>query len=366
VLFLAAVVGEDDAPVLATDTATPENTTSGGLIWSEPTTTWDVNDLGPKSWWRAQYYYRARWYAPGIMSFIERDPLGFHDSSNMLQFLGYSPFTLIDPFGTNVVPEPDLPKPLFPWLPEGPEVPELPLLPGTPPIRTPGPPGFYPAPEKGDIQGPLRRDINTTRRMARDLERFTQKYASLTTNMNTGMAVSFAFDMADKYDGSSGFSIEGIGAIGPWGAHLGLNVQVFHKPGGRYSLGLYGFETLTDSNLHNFAPFTTGVTGLGGGVSGSINVAKAFKQEVNNPRGWEGYVETLSGSGPIPGIPIIGAGMSFFGSENFFGVEASVGFGTPFTAAWSTPNFHLLLEKKDVDRSTVEAIYALLLQRASP
>jgi len=38
-LFLAAVVvGEDDAPTLATNTATPENTTSGGLIWSAPTT----------------------------------------------------------------------------------------------------------------------------------------------------------------------------------------------------------------------------------------------------------------------------------------------------------------------------------------
>ncbi|RLE25232.1 MAG: hypothetical protein DRJ61_19345, partial [Acidobacteria bacterium] len=60
---------------LATDTATPENTTSGGLIWSAPTTTWDVSDLGPKSWWRAQYYYRARWYSPSALVFLERDSI---------------------------------------------------------------------------------------------------------------------------------------------------------------------------------------------------------------------------------------------------------------------------------------------------
>lgn len=95
ILFLAAVVGEDDAPALAT----PENTTSGGLIWSAPTTTWDVSTLGPKSWWRAQYYYRARWYAPGMVSFAERDPEGYSDSPDLTQALGFNGFNFFDPNG---------------------------------------------------------------------------------------------------------------------------------------------------------------------------------------------------------------------------------------------------------------------------
>ncbi len=103
VLFLAAVVGEDDAPVLATDTATPENTTSGGLIWSAPTTTWDVSDLGPKSWWRAQYHYRARWYAPGILSFLERDPVGYVDGSNQYRLLAGDHANRLDPLGRESV-----------------------------------------------------------------------------------------------------------------------------------------------------------------------------------------------------------------------------------------------------------------------
>jgi hypothetical protein len=99
-LFLAAVVaGEDDAPTLATDTATPENTTSGGLIWSAPTTTWDVNDLGPKSWWRAQYYYRARWYSPGMVSFLERDPFSHVEGINDYGFVLFDPANLGDPWG---------------------------------------------------------------------------------------------------------------------------------------------------------------------------------------------------------------------------------------------------------------------------
>ena len=99
-LFLAAVAaGEDDAPAAETAEATWQKTASGGLSWSSPTTTWDVSDLGPKSWWRAQYYYRARWYAPGISSFLERDPLGPIDSFNLYQLAGYSSVNYVDPSG---------------------------------------------------------------------------------------------------------------------------------------------------------------------------------------------------------------------------------------------------------------------------
>ncbi|RLE33473.1 MAG: hypothetical protein DRJ61_07150 [Acidobacteria bacterium] len=99
ILFLAAVAAEDDVPALATDTATPEKTTSGGLIWSAPTTTWDVSALGPKSWWRAQYYYRARWYEPGMVGFLQADPYQHLDSSNRHQAFGFSGFNNLDPSG---------------------------------------------------------------------------------------------------------------------------------------------------------------------------------------------------------------------------------------------------------------------------
>jgi hypothetical protein len=99
ILFLAAVVGEDDVPARVTDTAPPEKTASGGLVWSEPTTTWDVNDLGPKPWWRAQYYYRARWYLPegGVLG--ERDPVGYVFSPSLYNPLLFSGYNIVDTLG---------------------------------------------------------------------------------------------------------------------------------------------------------------------------------------------------------------------------------------------------------------------------
>jgi hypothetical protein len=45
------------------------------------------------------YYYRARWYDPQLVNFIERDPIGYHDSANLYQALNYSPMNFTDPFG---------------------------------------------------------------------------------------------------------------------------------------------------------------------------------------------------------------------------------------------------------------------------
>jgi len=45
------------------------------------------------------YSYRARWCDPQLVNFIERDPIGYHDSPNLYQALNYSPVNFTDPFG---------------------------------------------------------------------------------------------------------------------------------------------------------------------------------------------------------------------------------------------------------------------------
>jgi len=46
-----------------------------------------------------QYSYRARWYLPEGGVFLERDPVGYGDSEDLYQVLGYSPVNFRDPFG---------------------------------------------------------------------------------------------------------------------------------------------------------------------------------------------------------------------------------------------------------------------------
>jgi len=45
------------------------------------------------------YYYRARWYDPMLVNFIERDPAGYADSPSLMQAFRYDPVNRRDPFG---------------------------------------------------------------------------------------------------------------------------------------------------------------------------------------------------------------------------------------------------------------------------
>jgi RHS repeat-associated protein len=45
------------------------------------------------------YYYRARWYDPMLVNFIERDPAAYADSPNLMQAFRYDPVNRRDPLG---------------------------------------------------------------------------------------------------------------------------------------------------------------------------------------------------------------------------------------------------------------------------
>lgn len=45
------------------------------------------------------YYYRARYYDPGIGRFMDEDPLGFGGGINFYAYVGNSPISNIDPSG---------------------------------------------------------------------------------------------------------------------------------------------------------------------------------------------------------------------------------------------------------------------------
>jgi RHS repeat-associated protein len=50
------------------------------------------------------YYYRARWYDPQLVNFIERDPAGYADSPNLMQAFGLNPVSNRDPWGRWIIP----------------------------------------------------------------------------------------------------------------------------------------------------------------------------------------------------------------------------------------------------------------------
>ena len=45
------------------------------------------------------YYYRARYYDPGLGRFLETDPLGYVDSENLYAYVGNNPWNWVDPKG---------------------------------------------------------------------------------------------------------------------------------------------------------------------------------------------------------------------------------------------------------------------------
>jgi len=55
---------------------------------------------------QGMYYYRARWYLPEGGVFGERDPLGYGDSADLYQVLGYQPAGIVDPFGLKITTQP--------------------------------------------------------------------------------------------------------------------------------------------------------------------------------------------------------------------------------------------------------------------
>ena len=71
---------------------TPRRATSEyGLTTAFQGRTWH-HDLG-------LYHYRARWHDPTLQSFVQPDPLGYVDSHNLFQGLGYSGYNTVDPLG---------------------------------------------------------------------------------------------------------------------------------------------------------------------------------------------------------------------------------------------------------------------------
>ena len=341
ILFLAAVVGEDDVPARVTDTAPPEKTASGGLVWSEPTTTWDVNDLGPKPWWRAQYYYRARWYLPEGGVFGERDPLGYQDSVSFYQPLMNSPFNWNDPWGWSAVPTPPAPKPSFPFV-DPDAVPEVPPGTAIDGIRGPRAPGMYSG-QFGSSEGYNEGVLSASDfvRQGSDGSALLKGALELAESFVPGLAPKMMADKliesAGSHHYSAGFSALSGAVAWPFAGMAGsANLQIFFNEG-YYYVGLFGTESLADFKKKNrryneraggvLAP--VGVSGFGAGLSiGSVNVARARYGTPNTPKEWTGFFNSWTLNwGAYSGSVFWSSGFRTPFSARMRGVELGLGPG---------------------------------------
>ncbi len=59
------------------------------------------------------YYYRARYYHPGLQRFISEDPIGFADGPNLYAYAINSPLDSVDPLGLEVAWWESLMGPLY-------------------------------------------------------------------------------------------------------------------------------------------------------------------------------------------------------------------------------------------------------------
>jgi RHS repeat-associated protein len=114
------------------------NTTTSGL-----TSTNVFQYTGRENDGNGLYFYRARYYSPGLGRFVSEDPLRFYGGYNLYAYVNDSPIDYVDPLGQQQrysPPQKALPLPPG-WFPKPPPIrPPISPLPPTPPPTLPQPP----------------------------------------------------------------------------------------------------------------------------------------------------------------------------------------------------------------------------------
>jgi len=82
------------------------NTTSSGAPSSNPFQFTEKENDGTGA-----YYYRARYYAPGLERFVSEDPLGAGGGHNVCAYADNDPLNYVDPFGLKRRKRKPTPKP---------------------------------------------------------------------------------------------------------------------------------------------------------------------------------------------------------------------------------------------------------------
>ncbi len=315
-----------------TDTQ-PEATSAYGVTNLFQGRTWH-QDLG-------MYSYRARWYLPEMGEFGERDPIWPPKHANRFEAFDSRPTGVRDPLGRDA------------W---------------TRDFNS-----FISRKERENAREWAERNSN----FKAEALGWIDLVADVTASDSTKAEVDFMLDMAEKYNGASGVSIEGTLAWPMIGVAGGINLEVFHKDNGRntYDMGLYGLETISNFKKSERAKFNDvqkvlapfGVSGFGIGPAASYNIAIARGPAYNTPEKWLGAFGTYSVSSPLMGPPV-SASVSYFDSDFFSGVEISLTAGYS-VFVYTRPLFHKVNFWRDVPRDTVRAVYSILAgtaKRLSP
>jgi RHS repeat-associated protein len=263
------------------------------------------------------YYYRARWYAPEMVSFLERDPASEVEAQSPYAPMRYNQINRLDPKGESSVSREDILNHLF--------------------RRAPGP--------------------------------FAKAEMALDIYAETIMGVKPSDARRTR-----GLTREFMAGIPHLGLHIGDNLQVWNSGRGWFAIGVFVFETPSrflesarepsgekrwwEKGLETGA----GYFGWGASVSVGFNYALnvtdrdnvALYAGRNLMDSWRGYFHELSlSAAPTP------AGVSTFWSRSYVGVSGSVGVGSAWalTHAYYRPRLGPIVARSPADVAAVVTIY---------
>jgi RHS repeat-associated protein len=290
------------------------------------------------------YYYRARWYGVNQLGFLERDPLGYFGEADLYLPLALNSPNVLDPIGTRPTDpsNTDLDLKHQEWMQE------------------------YERQLSERIDKGSKASFGM--RMLSRYSNWATTQPVLTRALKT--YVRLRYGLRSEKRQSFGL-MRNFTAAWPFaGVVLGDNVQFFERPNGKYAVGIFGYETLSNWQDWHESGSRVGKVGRGGplGIVGvGISAGYGFTYGISRHRldnyqrstrelvdSWTGPVNTLT----VAPFYVTG---SFSESRDWVSVSASAGPSTPLLAK-SRERYHRIVGPLVVSSEVEAGVIIVLYQ----